>query len=544
MIKRIASPDKNTSNGARNDTNLDSNEMMKRQKRRPLIGLVGCFIVGIVLSPHAHAEWRWPVAMALLFLFLFWVLRARPVALTILWHLLFVGFGLFYTTFYASVPGDHVAELIGNYSQNRTMIKGRVIWDPDRQAVFNTTKTSFLFDVDQIYLPGGWERAQGKLLVNVFRAQDVFYGDYLQIEGKLHRPYNFSDGGSFSYETYLKNKGIRGIFSVKKDAVIVYLKRGDGNFLLRMIFHLRQHWRQILNRYLSPPEASLMRMILLGDRANFPEPIRQLFVLTGTVHVLAISGLNIGIVAALFILIVRLLPLGHKGQIIFTIILLIAYAFLTGAWASVVRATVMAVIVLAGLLLERQTDTLNILAVTAWVMLLFNPFYLFDIGFELSFICVFIIVVVMDRWPLLREGILKNPFLYYLLSSTLISFAAWIGVAGLVAYYFQIVTPVTIVANLLIVPLLTFIIVLGFGLMLLGGIYAPGALLFANCIKVVLNLAVSLAFLFSNLPGAYFYFKNVTQRAVCGYYFIFVFIVLWLVHKSKDRRTIDKARRV
>ena len=136
-----------------------------------------------------------------------------------------------------------------------------------------------------------------------------------------------------------------------------------------------------------------MEGFLLGDRYNIPRHINELFQMAGVVHILAISGFNVGIVAYATFLFLKMFPLGRRWHYILTILLLIAYAVLTGGQPPVVRATIMAAVFLAGFILEREPESINTLACAALLILFVNPVNLFDVGFQLSFVSVLAIIV-------------------------------------------------------------------------------------------------------------------------------------------------------
>jgi len=415
-------------------------------------------------------------------------------------------------------------------------LKGTVNTPVEERRAVNGLKTTFTLTNLEIETPKGWKKHSGTVLVNIFRVADARYGDRLQLNGKLHKPYDFSSGENFSYRDFLSRKGIHYILSVKKDGEARVLERGRGNRVRAASLALRGRLSGILAAYLSTNESGVMRAVLLGDRGGIPQAVRVLFIQTGTAHILAISGLHIGIVAGLFIAAVNFLPLGRRARYAAVITLLIGYAFFTGGRPSVVRAAIMLAVLLASFIVEREPDMVNTLCLAAFLILAYNPFNLFDIGFQLSFVCVFSIVYtngVLNRLagPRRQPPIggtrlgLAQRLRGHILRSFWISMAVWIGAAGLIAYYFGIVTPVTVVANLLVVPLLTLIVPLGFCLLVLGAaapVCAPAA---AACLKLALNGMALLTYLFARAPFAFKYVSGVGIGHTGAYYFILLLVL-------------------
>ena len=290
-----------------------------------------------------------------------------------------------------------------------------------------------------------------------------------------------------------------------------------------------------------------MQTILLGDRSQIPKPIKELFIQTGTAHILAISGLHVGIVAGLILIFLRLIPIGRRVQLVLTIFILLFYAFLTGGRPSVIRATIMAVVFLTSFLLEREPEVLNTLSLAALILLLLNPLNIFDVGFQLSFICVLSIIFLTPKIERIMSKFVSDSKhrIYNIFKQMVsVSIAVWLGVAGCIAYYFHIVTPITIGANLAVIPLTTIIVALGMGLLIVGSLIPSGAFIFAACIKLFLNLMVGIIYLFSLVPFAYFDLSGITVWQTISYYLVIILFLYLSYHIKSAGRVIDKGNRV
>jgi competence protein ComEC len=443
---------------------------------------------------------------------------------------------------------------------------GTIISDVQKRDASNGPKTTFTLGIAEVQAKWGWQTRTGKVLVNIYRDVDVAYGDRILLEGRLHYPFNFSSDRNFSYRDYLSRRDIQFILSVKKAAEVVVLATGKGNPVKAASLRFRQKLNTILYSHLSRNEAGIMSAILLGDRSAIPRPVRTLFVHTGTAHILAISGLHVGIVAALFLMCAKILPIGRRAQLTVVIILIIGYAFLTGGRPSVVRAAVMTVVFLGSFIVEREFDIFNTLCLAAVVILLANPFNLYDVGFQLSFTCVGAIIYADVKmrymgWRQTRNGdaVPKDSRWDRLLScikqSFFISLTVWASVAGLIAYYFGIVTPVTVLANLIVVPFISVIVALGFGLITSGVVLPSCAGMFAVCLKAALNLMAGLIYLCDQVPYAHIYIRGTCFWHVMAYYVALIAVIFipwraaWPQMKLKSgkifkRGTIDKHARV
>jgi len=205
---------------------------------------------------------------------------------------------------------------------------------------------------------------------------------------------------------------------------------------------------------------AFLRAILLGDRSELPKKLNESFRNSGTMHILAISGLNVALMAAAFLYFFKLLRIGRKIYYTLTMLLLVFLMILTGSSASVVRATIMCVVFLAGLLLGRPVDAYNSLGAAAFFILIINPKDIFDVGFQLSFIAVLSMVYLT---PKLMQFVKKDWNFYvrkYLLEPLAVSISATLGTFPFILYYFRMGTPIAVISNILIVPLM-FVLMIG-----------------------------------------------------------------------------------
>jgi len=216
-----------------------------------------------------------------------------------------------------------------------------------------------------------------------------------------------------------------------------------------------------------------------------------------------VSGFNVGIVVFIIVLFLRLLRLPRYWRFIVSLPLIITYCLVTGASNPVVRATVMAVVFIISYLIRRDPDISNAICVAALFILTSNPNQLFDAGFQLSFVSV---VSIVFLYPKLKQvfglGRLKLKPLRFILESCLVSLAAWMGTAGFIAYYFKIFSPITVLANIFVVPLASLITLSGFSLIAAGLGFAPLAPLFARTNEALIWIMVLINTLMLKIPGA------------------------------------------
>ncbi len=491
-------------------------------RRQPLIGISILFAGGIALAKFIAIPFLLLYGLGFLCLTLSFIFSKWQRGTILLYILYFLLGGIFYSNA-VTFPANHLSSL--NFPANKTVyLKGIVASFPQEKIINKSSKTNFILEVKEARVFDKWVKVSGKALVNSFNTSEFSYADYIILEGRLFSPKNFYLGRNFSYADYLFRQGITRIFSVKKQSFCQILDRDKANFLALISFKAKKVIQGIIRKNLPVPEAGILEAFILGERSNLSRQINNLFVQTGTVHILAISGFNVGIVIFMVLILLKSLRINRKARFLLTILFIIIYAIITGSQPSVVRASIMAVVVLIGILLEREINIYNSLSLAALIILMARPQALWDIGFQLSFISVISIVWLTGKIeePVLKRLNSKSQVLKWSLRSVSMSLSAWLGIAGVVVYYFSILSPITVLANLFIVPLSSLVVVLGFCLVCTGLVFPALAYIFSTSTKLCLDLLVAGVYLFSKLPAAYFYLKPIPFWVVLGYYLLLI----------------------
>ncbi|MCA9406429.1 MAG: ComEC family competence protein, partial [Candidatus Omnitrophica bacterium] len=487
-------------------------------RQAPMFYVFVSFASGVAVQKFVSIPLAWASWIFFILYIVALLTRRRPVFFSlIILTVLGLG-GMVYTQRANTFPQDHIVKSARFYYGKPVHLTGLIVSDVECKETVRGLKTRFIMKLQQIETGSRREQVTGKVLVNVFRETDLIYGDVVNLEGKLHQPFDFKTDGQFSYRQFLRNKQIYYILSVKKSAEINVISHGEGFWIREQALRIRHQIKSLFNQYLTKNEAGIMNAMIIGDRNGVPDHIRDLFVKTGTAHILAISGLHIAMITGMIWGLLKIIRLPRAAQLLGTVILLAGYVLLTGGRPSVLRASIMATIFLSSLLIEREHNLLNTLSLSAVVLLLCNPNVLFDVGFQLSFGCLFSIVLLVPRVEIWISRIpvsFINPYLTRTLSYSL---GIWMGTAGMIAYYFRIITPSGIVANLLIIVLLTTVIMLAAAFLLCGFLIPKMAAIFAVCLKAVLNGMVLIAFLFSKIPFSYFFIKELNIWCIIIYH--------------------------
>ncbi|MBU4334787.1 MAG: ComEC/Rec2 family competence protein, partial [Candidatus Omnitrophica bacterium] len=261
--------------------------------KNPLLGVVVSLALGIIAGEYFHFQLS-VLFILICFLLIFVMVAIKESFISSLMVLITVFcLGGFLCQARDVLQRDHVYHVAKYYREGSAEIKGLIISDVSRKKSFQTTKTTFAMDVKEIKSPWGWRKRTGMILVDIFGDADMRYGDIVRISGKMHKPYDFSGKGKFSYREYLNRRSLKLILSVKKNAPIEILKRDQGSGFKAKVFRMRAYFKKKFTDNLTENESGLMCAMLLGDRAHIPIHIRELFVKTGTAHILAISGLHV-----------------------------------------------------------------------------------------------------------------------------------------------------------------------------------------------------------------------------------------------------------
>ena len=309
-----------------------------------------------------------------------------------------------------------------------------------------------------------------RVLVTTTRAQSFFYGDWLLVEGKLKQPEDFE---GFDYSGYLERFGIYGIMSYPK---ILILKNGQANIFKSALLTIKHAFAKRLQKFLPEPQNSLALGILIGAKRGLPQNLTDSFNNTGTSHIVAISGFNIAIIVAALSFLAWIV--GRKMSFWLSLIIILGFVVIAGASASVIRAAVMGILLLMAFNIGRLYSVMPALIFAAAGMLYVNPKILYwDIGFQLSFAATLGLVLFM---PLLEKLAESWPKMFGLKLIFLATLAATVSTLPLVLWYFGRLSLVSLLANLLVLPVVPFAMLFGFLTVL--PFFGPGFAFLANAL--------------------------------------------------------------
>jgi ComEC/Rec2-related protein len=320
--------------------------------------------------------------------------------------------------------------------------------------------------------------------------------------------------GEFDMRSYLKRRDIHQSLLVRYPEDGLLVRHRGGNPILRTAQKSRRWMQAALCRGLegSPDVQSFISGIALGLRHQAPEDIEEPFQQTGTLHLFAVAGLHVGIVARLLWMLATVAQLSRRWAAALIIPLVLFYSAVTGLHVSSVRAAMMCSILLGGLFFERRVFAFNNLAAAAFFLLCWDTNEIFSTGFQLSFSVVGAILLLADQF--LPRNLLSGPRRFldgcfrWICRGSSVSLAAWIGSLPLIWWYFYLVTPISLFANLVVVPLAFFVLAIGLLSLLFAPLPFSLSLIFNNANWCLAKLVLGIVHVFAQLPGGHYYFAH------------------------------------
>lgn len=294
------------------------------------------------------------------------------------------------------------------------------------------------------------------------KKQNISYlpGDTLHVKKFNIRLITTDDNINNGYIKYLLSKEIKGQIFLKQRHI---LQVNEGHGLLRFVYGFRHFLIQQIQaeNVLSPSEEGVFYSLLLGERSYLDKEIQQDFKQSGIIHVLAISGLHVGILFVFIQGMLKLLRLHNKYfKLIFVVLLLFFYAVVAGLSPSVVRAGLMCCLIQFGFFLQEKNVIMNIVLSSALLLLLFKPVWIWDLGFLLSYFAVIFIVLVLENSKQMIHKII-NPVLKKFIQLCMVNVAAFIGTFPILISNFGVVYAGSILSSLVIIPIVTVLVMLG-----------------------------------------------------------------------------------
>ena len=488
--------------------------------------------------------------------------------------LIVIIFSIFYCGFKSPKPDE-----LYKISPTNIYLQGRVITEPQLNQ---ENRSKFEFEVYSYRLEGKeWKSIKAKTIVSVYDKEqnfkNILIGDIFEVKGYAKAPFEATNPGQFDYKNYLKNQGIFTLISVNllPSSPVSVIARSkatkqsiNSNFLdcrvgalapprndtfFKIVAHpkagkwfLIQSLNKIKNKivdenrkYIKSPKLEVLEGMVFGDFAiPAPDEIKQDFIKAGLSHLLAASGMNVGFIFGAWFFIASKLRIPYKFKMITGGILVAFYSLLTGLPPSIMRAAVMAEFLILAKLLDRKADNLIILVFVCALMLLIDPFLLTNIGFQLSFLTTFGILLCVS--PLLEK---TKPLPEAISGVIIVPLVAQIWASPIQIFHFNNFSTYSLLANILVIPFVGAITFLGFTGSIFSFIPIIGGnlcWLFDKIAEPFVDIILFISGYISHLPHSLYYPAKPEISAIIIFYGL-IFVLLSTIKKNFSSRKLNIA---
>lgn len=538
--------------------------------KRPLFWVAAAFVVGIVLSGVGGVPFAVGLS-ALAFGCLCAMIRGA-FGIAALFTIAAVSM-LRYDT-HMILPRDDVSKFLRTRT---TGVIGRVVSDVDLRP----DRARFPISVSSVETGGRWIQASGRLMVTYYRPDDIpdwrapVYGDVLRIRARISRPSTASNSGSFSWRDYLSRQRIHAVTYVRSTKQVTRLANRAPNLLAVLAIRARERLARTVAASMPADEAAVVTGMALGTYTALPDRLLSNFQKTGTLHLLAASGFNCAVLVAVFGFVLTRIRIPRRLIHPTLIMILVFYMLMVGAKPSIVRATVMATMLLMGAVFRRPGDSINLLFAAVVIILAINPADIFDIGFQLSFAAVLALIIVLGslddivrQWRLMPKAEKYRPdswhkAVLFISGETWLGMyrrrvwdlptraamfltregwqgltataAATMGTLPLSAHYFNQLSIVSVVVNAIVAATVLPIFVIGLLLPMLSWVPVLGdALSFTG--TQITRFALSSINWFGEIPNSCLSIRSPGFLGIAGYYILLAAALKYVYSKLPTRK--------
>ena len=396
-------------------------------------------------------------------------------------------------------------------------------------------RTKFFLNVKSV----NDENLKAKTYVTLDGVGEFNIGDYVEIDGKIRKPFKAGNPSQFDYGKYLRNfNAFTTTYSDAQNCVIMQADLAPQWKFMQDLNNVRNGILKSHSKYLKSPNLEILGGIVFGDDAvSPPDYIKSTFVNSGLLHILAASGMNVAFIFGFWFYIMNFLKVPYRINILGGIVMVVLYTLMTGLGASVLRAALMLLFILVGKLIDRDAHSVSLLSFVAFLLLLYNPAYINDVGFQLSFVVTFGLLTTAD---VIFEKINNIKLPNWLKGGIIIPVIAQIWVAPIQMFYFNTISTYSILANIATVPFLSVISFGGFVSSILA-VIRPIAdficMIFDFVLKYALDAVVIISNYFADLPHSLLKTTHPSIIQILIYYLIVLGITV-LIQTGLNKKMI------
>ncbi|MGF7056380.1 DNA internalization-related competence protein ComEC/Rec2 [Brassicibacter mesophilus] len=360
------------------------------------------------------------------------------------------------------------------------------------------------------------------IILRVYEGQALDIGDTVKVNGILKRPDRNTNPGLFNYRLYLQAQDIFCILTTNGHNTDIISKRQLTHGQI-VSCKFKDYVVRTLDNFLNTKNSNIMKSIILGDDSFLDDYTEEKFRGLGIAHILAVSGLHIGIIFLVITFFLRLLKVDKKISVIIAILLIWIYGYFINFPSSVLRASVMFSTLILSTLTYRRYDSLNVLAFSALILLMYRPSFVFSMGFQFSYIATASLIVFTNRINgFISNESSENSKAYKILSPLI---AVQIGMFPVMSYYFNSYCIFSILSNLLIIPLLSLSLMMSFVLLLISLMNIKIAVIVGFFINALINISDWFTDIIYNIPLLNVVLRSMTLLEILLYYLMLMILL-------------------
>lgn len=505
-------------------------EIIRQNKNLLMLLSAGIYVISLVATLSGNILLFSLLFFAVLVFLL--IKEALPLKYIIVWALLFCC-----GVINLSLRLKDVDELL-NLAPLNSEISGTIMSIPQGAT---EGKPKFFFEVDEIKFGSVVKELKNeKVLVTINSDSDIsglkIY-NRAKLSGRLSAPFKAGNPSQFDYGNYLRNHNAYAVFYAK-EFIQLETKLSLKAKILQNISDYRDRVINIHSAYLKSPNLEILGGIVFGDDAvSPPKEIKESFANSGLLHILAASGMNVAFIYGFFFWILSLLRVDFRAKVLTGMFMVLVYTFMTGLGVSIIRATCMLMFVLIGKLIDRDAHSISLLSFVALLMLLYNPLFINDVGFQLSFIVTFAILLMGSA--IVR---LNNKVLNYVIGTVSIPVIAQLWVIPIQIFYFSNISLYSVFANIMSVPILAVLSFGGFISALLSVITLIADIvckIFDFVLNPLLSLLVSISDFWGHMPNSAIQTTHPNVFQIIVYYLILL-CVSGILYKELREKYLRK----
>ena len=489
-----------------------------------LVFFVSCFTAGVAMRTWIDLGLMFPTFLVALTGLLYLLSSGRGSKGRNSLFVFLVVFGFFLGVLRFDIAEQNPSScVLKGFVGETVLMEGVVIEEPDERE----NSIRLVVALNKIFLEAENIDIETKSIVTASLYPKWSYGDKVVLEGVLKKPENFSSdlGREFNYVGYLAKDGI--YYQMFKPKITL-IRHGEGNFIKTKLFKWKGGFLENISRVIHEPYAALLGGLTVGAKRSLGEDLLNDFRTTGLIHIVVLSGYNVTIIILALMWFLSFLP--RRIMATLGIICIFLFAIMTGAGATIVRATIMASLIILARTIGRKIDILRLLFIAGFLMVFHNPYIvMFDPSFQLSFMAMLGLILLSPIFELHLKFIPEKFGLREIAAATI---ATQIFVLPLLLYMMGEVSLVAIVVNLLVLIFIPITMFLGFITGVIGFVSYTASLVFALPTFIFLYYEIAIVEWFARLPFASIAIPSFSLTLMFGVYILYG-IWLWRSHKNR-----------